>query len=139
MRQEHLKNGRLHILYIYFCVNYYDFYIYSSYYYCMVSHSCLLFDFAGHSCLSLHSDLSTLYVVRHHFNLFFYKIILIGRTDFIYFVHMFLGILPSSAAREGRLDYHGGSSREACKVLVILIFSLFLFNLLMEPFLNMYC
>jgi hypothetical protein len=52
---------------------------------------------------------------------------------------MFLGILPSSAAREGRLDYHGGSSREACKVLVIFIFSLFLFNLLIEPFLNMYC
>jgi hypothetical protein len=50
----------------------------------------------------LHSDLSTLYVVRHHFNLLFYNIILIGRTDFIYFVHMFLGILPTSAAREPR-------------------------------------
>ena len=48
-------------------------------------------------------------------------------------------ILPSSAAREDRLDYHGGSSREACKVLVIFIFSLFSFNLLIEPFLNMYC
>jgi hypothetical protein len=33
---------------------------------------------------------------------YFIKIILIGRTDFIYFVHMFLGILPSSATREPR-------------------------------------
>jgi hypothetical protein len=31
------------------------------------------------------------------------NIILIGRTDFIYFVHMFLGILPSSATRKPRL------------------------------------
>ena len=46
-------------------------------------------------------------------------------------------ILLSSAAREGRLDYHGGSSREACTVLVM--FSLFSFNLLIDPLLNMYC
>jgi hypothetical protein len=45
-------------------------------------------------------------------------------------------ILLSSAARKGRLDHHGGSSREACTVLVI--FSLFSFNLLTEPFLNKY-
>jgi hypothetical protein len=45
-------------------------------------------------------------------------------TSPFYFVHMFLGILPTGAAREGRLNYHGGSSREACKSLVIFIFSL---------------
>lgn len=41
---------------------------------------------------------------------------MIGRLAFILFVNMFLGILPSSVAREGRLDWHGASSREACKV-----------------------
>lgn len=52
------------------------------------------------------------------FHLLFCTIILIGRIAFDIFVKMFFGILPSNATREGRLDYHGGSSCETCKVLV---------------------
>jgi hypothetical protein len=55
---------------------------------------------------------------------------LIGPTDFIYFVHMFLGILRQVPHEKVGSITNSGSSREACKVLVILIFSLFLFNLL---------